>query len=350
MWHAASGRRQLLRLFLLTCASSSMGLQAGRPLSMSDLKTSMDDEMEDTDRLHRCSFEGCESSFQTAARLKKHNMIHAERVCGHFLISFLNSISFCQRVFICERDDCAKSFRLKSHLERHRKTPHEKVTRPKKTYPCSFCDKVCKSKFDLRVHEAVHTGNKPLKCDVCDATFAKKDRLNAHMKTHHTYSCAFPDCHFEADKWSLLRKHLPVHNIKCPLCSSKFKTQESLDKHVASHTITFKCSQCDLQYAKQSGLKAHIRAVHQKVTFRCLVDGCEKEFAFKQSLRHHVKTHADPAPKKRQPSLTIKRVVTAATLSGHEPSEDEKLEMLSQDKEFRKTNQSDIGNMSVHVT
>ena len=238
---------------------------------------------------------------------------------------------------MCDRDDCAKSFRLKAHLERHQKTPHVRIAKPKKKYVCSFCEKVWKNKFDLRLHVAVHTGNKPLKCDVCDAAFAKKSRLNEHLKTHHVYSCTFPDCQFEAEKWSLLRKHLPVHNVKCPLCSSKFKTQESLEKHITTHKSTFQCSQCDLQYAKRSSLNCHVRAVHEKVTFRCSIDGCGKEFAFKKSLRHHMKTHTDPQTvvKNSGSGVTVKRVAAAATLSGHEVGEAEKKIMLTQDKEFR---------------
>lgn len=238
-------------------------------------------------------------------------------------------------MFTCDRDDCAKSFRSKAHLERHKKTPHLKVDKPKKTYACSHCDKCCKSKFDLRLHEAVHTGNKPLKCDVCDAAFAKKGRLKQHLKTHHTYSCTFPECGFEADRWSLLRKHLPIHNVKCPHCSSRFKNHQSLEKHVLTHTLSLKCDQCDLLYASRSSLRCHIRSVHDKVMFKCTVHGCEKEFSFRKSLRHHMKTHTDPQPVTKKSVVTVKRVVTAVTLSGYEASPEEKQTLLAQDKEFR---------------
>lgn len=224
------------------------------------------------------------------------------------------------------------------------KTPHVKGwKKEKKRLICSYCEKVCKTKFDLRVHEAVHTGNKPLKCEVCDAAFAVKSRLNQHMKRHHTYSCTHPGCGFEAEKWSLLRKHLPVHNIKCPLCYSKFKSQASLDKHVLTHESTFPCPQCERQYAKRSNLLSHVKAVHQKLTFKCSVPGCEKEFSFKKSLRQHVKTHTERQDKhKSGPSITMRRVVTAAVLSGYDPNDEEKRMTLNQDKAFRMNVQSDV--------
>ena len=244
-----------------------------------------------------------------------------------------------QPSFVCERDDCAKAFRLKAHLERHMKTPHVRATKSRQAYMCHFCRKECRTRFDLRLHEAVHTGNKPLKCGVCDAAFAKKSRLSQHMKTHHVYSCAHPGCQFEADKWSLLRKHLPVHNVKCPHCSCRFRRPTSLDKHVATHQTTFPCSQCDMQYAKRSGLASHVRAVHDKVTFKCSIDGCDKEFSFKKSLRQHTRWHLQSPDhgQTKGPGITVKRTLTAASLSGHDASAEERKALLMQDKDFRVT-------------
>jgi hypothetical protein len=54
-----------------------------------------------------------------------------------------------------------------------------------------------------------------------------------------------------------------------------------------------------------------------------------------------MKTHTDPQPVVRKSGLTVKRVVTAATLSGYEVSEEEKRMLLAQDKEFRMQQSND---------
>lgn len=259
------------------------------------------------------------------------------------LITWRSSLFSFQKPFVCTHPDgCVKTFSTISHLERHIAT-HDKVSdTPKvlKVYKCSYCDITYRHKFNLRIHEAVHTGNKPYKCDQCEAAFILKGRLKKHSKTHSGYPCA--ECEFKGETWSALRKHKKSHRKKCPRCHKQFASEIFLQKHLSTHdqNHVFQCSQCSLSYKSSRNLNAHTRAVHDKVKFSC--DVCHKQFSFKKSLvQHKAKKHCpgvltDSTNGKR----TIKRrKLMAIALSAHEnaPAEASE-ELLLKDKIFRKEN------------
>lgn len=217
------------------------------------------------------------------------------------------------------------------------KTPH--TQRSNKVFECMYCTKFFKHKFDLKVHEAVHTGEKPLLCERCGAKFAIKNRLRQHMKTHKTYSCSLDGCAFTCDKWSLMRKHVSdYHKKKCPSCCKMFVSDESLRKHIATHSLVLKCSHCELSYSNKSNLRTHIRAVHEKITYKCPFEGCHKELHHRKSLRQHVKSHkqTDHTVRKRsEANMTIRSTLMVELITGEAVEEDDKRQLLEQDKAFR---------------
>lgn len=230
-------------------------------------------------------------------------------------------------------------------MERHVRThdsmegPLTPRVREKKVYVCSFCQKECKNKFDLRVHEAVHTGDKPLLCEVCGSSFALPSRLKQHCKRHKSYLCTQSDCDFSATKWSLLRKHLSLHKQSCQFCSKSFSSKEALVNHEVKHSKGLQCPRCPLTYSRKSNLKTHVRTVHDKVFFTCSFEGCQKEFAHRKSLRHHQKSHdqttSSPSTKEK-PRVWRKTVAFAEVMSGFEASDEVRIEILEEDKDFRR--------------
>lgn len=242
------------------------------------------------------------------------------------------------------------------------KTPHGSPS--KRVLSCQHCAKEFKHKFDLRIHEAVHTGEKPLICDSCGAGFALKARLRHHLKSHKTYKCSLDGCSFTCDKWTQLRKHVSEHHKKkCPSCTKKFTNIESLEKHIAAHSSLLKCPSCDLTYSKKSNLVTHVRSVHERVTYKCSFEGCNSELLHRKSLRNHMKNHLKNNEKKHlknneksgaiiaessnhtesgaiiaKPSkklVTKRNVVMAELVTGETAGDQERQEILHQDKKFR---------------
>lgn len=253
-----------------------------------------------------------------------------------------------QKQYACGKEDCDAKFSTKAHALRHMKnTDHGDVKSPnprKGHYQCSVCQKEFNKNFDLRIHMATHTGDKPLKCKICGTGFALKNRLNSHMKTHKIYECTVDRCEFQADKWSLLRKHMISHKVKCDHCSASFATETSLKNHMLKHEMSLSCPFCESTYSRKSNLKTHIRTAHEKITYRCSIKSCGKELSHKKSLRQHMKLHAAGAFDVKQVVETtsagnkeIKRKTLAAEkLTGHPVPPDEKDKLLLADVQFRK--------------
>ena len=88
--------------------------------------------------------------------------------------------------------------------------------------------------------------------------------------------------------------------FNCDYCEACFSLQKSLTahekrNHVEQFCIKHKdtlinCSQCNFKSTAEKYLKIHVKKFHmEKGTFTC--DTCEKQYANRDSLRVHVKTH-----------------------------------------------------------
>lgn len=218
-----------------------------------------------------------------------------------------------KRPFICRVDGCERSFTCKTYLNKHMKRPHnndnKQKTKPQekahKQYNCVECEKVFKTKFQLRIHSYVHSGQKPFNCDKCDKQFVTQSKLKSHLKTHEGYACGRDGCDFVASKWTQLRKHIAVvHKAchECDLCNKKFNNNYNLNLHKeiihseTKHKILCTFEGCDRSYARKSSLMTHIRSAHNGEQHKCTQEGCDKVFSYKKSLILHLDNHLKPKP------------------------------------------------------
>jgi hypothetical protein len=105
---------------------------------------------------------------------------------------------------------------------------------------------------------------------------------------------------------------------------------------------------CERTYVKKSNLNSHLKT-HTDQRFTCEVDGCDKQFKHKISLRNHrKKAHKLPddlsasernekSIKSKKASLTMKRVSMARSISGFAADHDDVKHLLRDDKQFRQS-------------
>lgn len=87
--------------------------------------------------------------------------------------------------------------------------------------------------------------------------------------------------------------------FQCMLCSSKFKINSDLRRHMRVHTgeKPYRCDFCDFFCAMKGNLKSHIRMKHNsECTFKC--SQCDFQCSSKGDLRQHLRAHLPELPVK----------------------------------------------------
>lgn len=169
-----------------------------------------------------CDLEGCNASFVSRERLKRHLNSHL-RFKTH------------------ECRECSRDFTDTYKLKRHMEALHPTVVPPKKS-PCPECGKIFKSSPALAKHMVYH---KPpeFRCETCGKVFFMAGNLKTHIKTNHggskDYLCKYCDCSYF--KNSHLNRHiLTVHmkqKIHCQVdsCKQHYPLKELYRAHILSH-------------------------------------------------------------------------------------------------------------------
>lgn len=92
-----------------------------------------------------------------------------------------------QRPFKCSYTGCDKSYTNSSHLNRHIKVFHEKLTKPV-TCDVIGCHKELANSTSYKRHYTLHHNTEEnaqrYVCDICKKSFRKKHALQQHIYTH----------------------------------------------------------------------------------------------------------------------------------------------------------------------
>ena len=72
---------------------------------------------------------------------------------------------------------CSKSFKQKSHLDRHKK-----IHSDERSFSCGSCEKKFRSSNHLKTHELIHKDEKPFSCHFCGKKFKQIYYLKSHAQ------------------------------------------------------------------------------------------------------------------------------------------------------------------------
>ena len=116
------------------------------------------------------------------------------------------------------------------------------------------------------------------------------------------FSCPFKECdkvfqeqmevddHFQT-KHKLKQENVEMEGLlpyKCTFCDKSFATKTYLEHHMSTH-----CQECGKKFNTQAKLSQHMKSTHQGSSgvFMCLFEGCQKTFKMKRYLMQHYRTH-----------------------------------------------------------
>ena len=168
---------------------------------------------------------------------------------------------------------CEKTFAFELYAKEHEKRTHL-VSKVK----CESCDKDYSSKGQLNIHiRTVHKGIR-YNCETCDYKTTQKAHLKAHINGVHENIRSFicSSCGHMSRTKHTLAIHMVVHQAErpmstCPECSKEILTA-SLKSHIREiHMLakTVKCEKYEKTFKKKDHLRLHLRNVHENKLVPC---------------------------------------------------------------------------------
>jgi len=186
---------------------------------------------------------------------------------------------------------CDKSFPKYSALTKHKKYMHGKIA-----FSCDKCEYKAPKQGILNKHISVKHEGVRVTCELCNTNFVSMANLRVHKQNIHDgvrYPC--DKCDYSATQIQGLRGHQRVKHLgvryECDQCGFKATGKSNLlvHKETKHENRKYKCDQCDFTANHPSSLNGHVKNKHEETaTWKC--DQCEKEYAGydgKQKLQRH---------------------------------------------------------------
>ena len=177
-----------------------------------------------------CDYASCSVSYDSVGRLRYHKQsVHSNDASNSF---------------VCEFENCSKTFRRKKQLTAHIKIhTGERKINEKEAKPCNICGNKVKQ---FRRHAKTHLGIESLKsyqCDDCGKLYTNARSLHLHEKI----------------------VHLGQKEIQCEYCDITFTRLSSLKVHKLTHIkeTPFRCEHCSQGYKEKRNLMKHIGKEHR---------------------------------------------------------------------------------------
>ncbi|XP_061808115.1 zinc finger protein 1035 isoform X1 [Nerophis lumbriciformis] len=278
-----------------------------------------------------------------------------------------------ERLFPCL--DCNKHFLHASHLEKH-KVIHQQ-SQPDHTHVCNHCNTTCSSFDQMLSHLKTHENEHPvtdknmsshksvgtLKCKLCKMTFSSASKLEEHEQSHSGSAANFectgcdqiflerdalhqhPCTHQQQQSCAETTYKVPVEeeevdvtveeNYYCPACAMPFSSKSALLEHQntkhgnVQHKKQFKCTYCEKTFAWRHSLRNHVRKVHLNLPDQNMAppdtkllkcSKCSQKFNTPQELSQHMRKHAETEVGLHRCDMCYKSFARIAQLELHQES------------------------------
>ena len=197
--------------------------------------------------------------------------------------------------------------------------------------------------------------DKNVYCKKCEHTFKLRKNYDAHIKGNRCRrDCPFCGKIFLYGKrgnTSHYNRHLKIHSDvkdwQCKTCGKYFTDRCYLQKHQVTHTGAkpFICNICGVSYSFQSGLREHIKALHNEDRFSHYCQICpEKVFASRSHLRDHSRRCHEGKSKSRRSKGC------SSVIKKREPRNSETLTDLSKETKTEATAEAFIETATVSTS
>jgi len=198
---------------------------------------------------------------------------------------------------------CGAGFETPIACEKHSKTCEGSLRKKGKSCMCTVCGKTLSNSSTLKCHLALHDSSYGKhKCEDCGKLYTTENLLNLHRRTQHegdnkrinnTFPCEI--CGKILTRATGLRDHIKLVHDKifdkeCPHCEFKASTNVDLKKHIEGNHLGIRhtCDQCGMEFKYSNNLSQHKKVHSKERPFVC--QECGSSFKKKCSMDRHVLT------------------------------------------------------------
>jgi uncharacterized Zn-finger protein len=231
-------------------------------------------------RPYACDY--CGKDFYSKPRVVQHMEIHQK---------------YREKKFSCLT--CNQKFLTEVNLKNHTKKRHLMIG----VVFCEICGQGQQSPAMYRIHRLRHGQERNFLCQQCPYTGKtgsdlKDHVLRAHPEPNNIFTCNHCDKEFNTSR--KLRRHIRNQHtrkeISCNYenCDRSFLTNNDLQIHIRYQHLgikNYECKTCGSSFNNSTKLDRHILSVHVQFKFHCEVLNCSSQFARKETLKSHVRSH-----------------------------------------------------------